>query len=476
MKSKLFKRYFLTTAAIILFCFTFMLLILSIVISNYLAKDKYKLLDDNCNSLSIIAAAEYNSAAYERNIYNVVRVMGNVSDLNIFITDENCNIIVCTCEDWSKTGLCKHTMATIPSSVAKEILSGKYKQVTNFGGLFDEICYTVGKPMISADGTVIGSVIAASTTSSLKSLLSVLFQLYALSAVFPLVFMFFAIYATTYRWSKPLKMMSSAAKSMAKGDFSKRIPIMSDDEIGELSVSFNQMTNSLVQLESMRRSFIANVSHEFKTPMTTISGFIDGILDGTIDSDKETYYLNIVSNEVKRLSRLVESMLSLSKLESGENKINPTSFDLYETICNVVINQEQRINEKNINIIGLDELLPTNVYADKDLIYQVIYNLTDNAIKFTNDNGEITFSLSVLKNNIVFKINNTGDIISQNDLPHIFERFYKSDKSRSAKKNSTGLGLYIVKTIVELHKGSVSVQSKEESGTTFTVCLPINYK
>jgi signal transduction histidine kinase len=288
--------------------------------------------------------------------------------------------------------------------------------------------------------------------------------------------MFFAIYATTYRWSKPLKMMSAAAKSMAKGDFSRRIPIMSDDEIGELSASFNQMTNSLVQLESMRRSFIANVSHELKTPMTTISGFIDGILDGTIDSDKESYYLNIVSKEVKRLSRLVESMLSLSKLESGENKINPVSFDLCETICNVVISQEQRINEKSINIIGLDGLVSTNICADRDLIYQVIYNLTDNAIKFTNENGNISFSLSQTNDKIVFTINNTGDIIPKNDLPHIFERFYKSDKSRSDKKNSTGLGLYIVKTIIKLHKGTVYVQSNEEIGTTFTVNLPINYK
>ncbi len=472
MKSKLFKRYFLTTAVIIVFCLTFMLLILSVVISNYLAKDKYKLLEENCRSVSTIAAADYNSAAYERNLYNIVRVLGSVSDLQIYITDEQCNITICTCPDWSETGVCKHTNAAIPKNISREILSGEFKQVSNLGGLFDEICYTVGKPMLSADGTVLGTVIAASTTSSLKALLSVLFQLYALSAIFPLVFMFFAIYATTYRWSKPLKMMSSAARSMAKGDFSKRIPIMSDDEIGELSIAFNQMTNSLVQLEGMRRSFIANVSHELKTPMTTIGGFIDGIIDGTIEPEKQEYYLNIVSAEVKRLSRLVQSMLSLSKLESGEFKMNPVKFDVYETLCDIVISQEQRINNKDIDIIGLDEIQSTQIIADKDLIYQVIYNLIDNAIKFTNKSGRISFSLETKDNIVIFSINNTGDIIADADLPHVFERFYKSDKSRSAKKDSTGLGLYIVKTIISLHRGSVSVSSSEESGTTFTVSLP----
>lgn len=476
MKSKLFKRYFLTTAVIIVFCLTFMLLILSIVISNYLARDKYKLLEENCKSVSTVAVVDYNSAAYERNLYNVVRVLGSVSDLQIYVTDADCNITICTCSDWSKMGNCKHTNSIVPNYIARQILEGEFKQVTNMGGLFDEICYTMGKPIVSADGTIIGTVIAASTTSSLKALLSVLFQLYAFSAIVPIVFMFFAIYATTYRWTKPLKMMSAAARSMAKGDFSKRIPIMSDDEIGELSISFNQMTNSLVQLESMRRSFVANVSHELKTPMTTIGGFIDGIIDGTIEPDKQEYYLNIVSQEIKRLSRLVQSMLSLSKLESGELKINPVRFDFYEMLCNIVISQEQRINEKKIDIVGLDKMQSIIATADKDLIYQAIYNLTDNAVKFTDNGGTITFGLSKDEGRVVFSINNTGDIICENDLPHIFERFYKSDKSRSAKKDSTGLGLYIVKTVIDLHKGYVTATSSKERGTTFTLSIPTEYK
>ena len=285
--------------------------------------------------------------------------------------------------------------------------------------------------------------------------------------------MFFAIYAMTYRLTKPIKLMSEAAKAMAKGDFSKRIPVMSDDEIGELSVSFNQMTNSLVQLEGMRKSFVANVSHELKTPMTTIGGFIDGILDGTIEPEKRNYYLGIVSDEIKRLSRLVQSMLSMSKLESGEFVLKPELFDFRELLCTIVISQEQRIESKSLNITGLDEIESVSVKADRDLIYQVIFNLLDNAIKFTDDSGTIDFKVKTDSKKLSFTITNTGKGIPENELPNVFERFYKVDKSRSANKNSTGLGLYIVKTILKAHGGGIVVTSKENSFTSFNVTLPL---
>ena len=239
-----------------------------------------------------------------------------------------------------------------------------------------------------------------------------------------------------------------------------------------LAFSFNLMTNSLVQLEGMRRSFVANVSHELKTPMTTIGGFIDGIIDGTIEEEKQSYYLGIVSEEVKRLSRLVQSMLSMAKLESGEYILKRETFDLRELIFTIVISQEQRIENKQINIVGLDTLESISVNADKDLIHQVIYNLVDNAVKFTPQNGKITFMLETVGKRISFMVTNTGKGIPENELQYVFERFYKVDKSRSANKNSTGLGLYIAKNIVSAHGGKITVSSKENVTTTFRVDLP----
>jgi signal transduction histidine kinase len=222
----------------------------------------------------------------------------------------------------------------------------------------------------------------------------------------------------------------------------------------------------------MRKSFVANVSHELKTPMTTIGGFIDGILDGTIEPEKQDYYLGIVSDEVKRLSRLVEAMLSMAKLESGEFNLKPEVFDLRELLISVVISQEQRIEGKKLEIKGLDETESISVKADRDLIYQAVYNLVDNAIKFSDDGGEISFMLKRENNKTVFTLSNTGSGIPEKDLPFIFERFYKVDKSRAASKNSTGIGLYIVKTVIAAHLGSVSVSSKENEFTIFKIVLP----
>ena len=233
------------------------------------------------------------------------------------------------------------------------------------------------------------------------------------------------------------------------------------------------MTNSLVQLEGMRKSFVANVSHELKTPMTTIGGFIDGIHDGTIEPEKQRYYLNIVSDEVKRLSRLVQSMLSMAKLESGEFVLKPELFDFRELLCTIVISQEQRIESQRLNITGLDEIQSISVKADRDLIHQVIYNLVDNAIKFTDESGTIDFKLKNDNKKLIFTITNTGKGIPENELPYVFDRFYKVDKSRSAVKNSTGLGLYIVKTILKAHGGSITVSSRENSFTSFSVTLPL---
>lgn len=266
--------------------------------------------------------------------------------------------------------------------------------------------------------------------------------------------------------------MSQAAAALANGDFSRRIPVTSNDELGELATAFNQMTNSLSRLEGVRRSFIANVSHELKTPMTTISGFIDGIIDGTIPPEKQPYYLNIISQETKRLSRVVQSMLSLAQLESGKATLNLHRFDMSSLVCAVVVAREQSINEKNIEIRGLDDLQTTFVRADRDLIYQVVYNLVDNAVKFTNDGGYIEFCVHTVKGGVQVKVKNSGQGISPEALPLVFERFYKEDRSRSQRKNSTGLGLYLAKTIINIHGGSISVNSLEQKYVEFEFTLP----
>ena len=472
MKLKLFKKYFLITSVIILTSLTAMMFILSVVLNNYIAKSKYETLSMACDEIVEYLSAEEDkgNAADTKQFFSVIRTVSEVSDMDIFIAVRDGRVTVCACREWEQNRNCQHTSHIIHKGELEKLSDSKNLRLTTLG-IYENPHYVTAKPIYDGDRHIF-TVFATAPLSLVRNLLSAVTKLYLISAIVPIIIMFFAIYAMTYRMTKPLKLMSEASRAMAKGDFSKRIPVTSDDEIGELSASFNMMTNTLANLEGMRKSFVANVSHELKTPMTTIGGFIDGILDGTIEPEKQKYYLNIVSEEVKRLSRLVESMLSMSRLESGEFTMKPQLFDLRELIFTTVISQEQRIENKKLEIKGLDELQNISVNADRDLIHQVIYNLVDNAIKFSDDGGALSFELKNENQKTVFILTNTGSGIPQKDLPFIFERFYKVDKSRSNVKNSTGLGLYIVKTIVKAHGGTISVSSKENGPTAFKMILP----
>ena len=276
----------------------------------------------------------------------------------------------------------------------------------------------------------------------------------------------------SYSMAKPLRQMSSAAKKFAVGDFSARVEVNSDDEIGELANAFNYMADSLSSSEGMRRTFISNVSHELKTPMTTIAGFIDGMLDGTIPPERQPHYMKIVSNEVKRLSRLVTSMLSLSRIDRGELRVSPQKFDLFSMLITILASYEQKIVEKKLHITGLENFKSITVFADPDLMYQVIYNLIENAVKFTNEGGTLHFGVEETRYDTSVSISNTGPGIPPEDIRFIFDRFYKTDKSRSIDKKGMGLGLFIAKTIMRLHGGDIFVESRVNELTTFTIRLP----
>ncbi len=475
MRQKLFRKQLGAIALIVFLSLSSVLIILTFIFNNYFADEKYNSLLKSCNSVSdFIDDITADGDAVDSNaVYYIMRNISNVSNFNLYMTDADGVILICSCDDWGRDQRCEHTGTQIDKNYITDI-SGKGGKTISKLGIYSNPHYTAMIELKNSGGEKTGYVFATSSINEVTNLMKKVAQIYLISIIIPLVLTLGAMSAMTYRLIMPLKLMSEAAKAMAKGDFSRRIPVTRDDEIGELAVSFNQMTNSLARLEEVRKSFIANISHELKTPMTTIGGFIDGIIDGTIEPDKQNYYLNIVSSEIKRLSRMVESMLSVSKLESNEFVLKPEAFNLREQVLDIVIAQEQRIEKKHLNIVGLDELTDVTVNADKDLIHRVVYNLVDNAVKFTNDGGEIEFRIKFDSKNVTFIIKNTGKGIPENELPYVFDRFYKVDKSRSANKESTGLGLYIVKTIVKNHGGIISVSSVENKFTQFEFTIPIS--
>jgi signal transduction histidine kinase len=377
-------------------------------------------------------------------------------------------VLICACGEWAEDNQCMHSSYILKKNIIDGVKKADKNQVSTLG-IYKFAHYVSAKAIDSGREYF---VFATAPLAESRILINRVSRLYYMWAIIPLTVMIVAIYIITYKMTKPIKSMSEAARAIASGDFSKRVPVTSDDEIGELAASFNMMTNSLSRLESTRKNFVANVSHELRTPMTTIGGFIDGILDGTIDPKEHKYYLNIVSSEVKRLTRLVNNMLSVARLESEEFALKREKFDFFELLCTIMIGQEQRIDQKRLEILGLDSMEGVIVNCDKDLIYQSVYNLVDNAIKFTDVGGKIDFQLAQDAENLIFTIENTGKGIPEKELPFVFERFYKIDKSRSDVKSSTGLGLYIVNKIVSAHKGKILVTSKENEFTAFKIILP----
>lgn len=475
MRQRLFGKYFLAFMLIIILSLGTLMATLTLVYNDYVADLKYDSLKKVSESVADFAGGQLHTideAADNKGLYYIIKNLCAVNDSDVFVTNSYGIIKVCSCEEFGINGFCGHSGSKIPDSVIKGFGRKEPKGIDNLD-LYKEQQYFYSCKLVSKNDKQMGYVVAASSLASVKHLTKKVTRLFLFSSILPVVLMFFALYGMTVKISKPIKLMSDASKAMAGGDFSKRIPITSDDEIGELAASFNQMTNSISRLEETRKSFVANVSHELKTPMTTISGFVDGIIDGTIEPEKQNYYLNIVSEEIKRLSRMVQSMLSISKLESGEFALKYEKFDFRELLLRIVVSQEQRIEERKLEISGLDSIESITLNADKDLIYRVIYNLVDNAVKFTDEGGSISFLLSADSKDMDFKIRNTGKGIPQSELPLVFERFYKLDKSRSANKNSMGLGLYIVKTIVKSHGGTISVSSVENEFTEFEVKLPL---
>jgi signal transduction histidine kinase len=313
--------------------------------------------------------------------------------------------------------------------------------------------------------------------NDLDIFLSYVTKVFIIGMIAVLAFTLTAVSIATDKLLSPLGEMSNAVKSLAKGDFSKRVPVDGDgyDEMSQLSMAFNNMVASLAAHEEISRSFVTNVSHELKTPMTTIGGFIDGILDGTIPEDKHRLYLQTVSEEVRRLARLVGSMLNISRIEAGEQQLKPSEFDIAQLTMQAVFNFEKRIEEKNLDVIGLDAEKQM-VYADIDMIHQVVYNLVDNAVKFVNPNGSLEFSYRSEAGIRYIGIKNTGDGISKAEIQQVFNRFYKSDKSRSLNKDGVGLGLNIVKSIMDMHGGDIIVNSVEREYCEFVFTLPIKGK
>jgi len=281
-------------------------------------------------------------------------------------------------------------------------------------------------------------------------------------------------YFNTAQLMKPMREITHAAENYAKGDFSGRLSAQSGDtEIDYLATTMNRMADFIDHNERSRKSFVSDVSHELRTPMTTIGGFVDSILNGTIPPEQEKHYLKIVSSEVNRMTRMVQSMLNISKFEEGSLKPDFKQFDITHLLIQTLLLFEEKAEAKRLAVEGLEDCPKTLVVADKDLMQQVFYNLTENAIKFVDEGGKLTLAVDSDGTQAHVHMRNTGEGLTEEELSRIFDRFYKTDASRGKDTTGVGLGLSIVSRIMVLHGGTVTVKSVHGEYTEFIVSLPL---
>ena len=370
----------------------------------------------------------------------------------------------------------------LPAEVVNQVnMAGGYTGMTTLGGLFPEQRMVAAKPIMlqvrTVDGSLVrqqlGTALVVAEASSITGLWQAFSNIFFLTSVVVLCIAFITTSVTSLWQTKPLKEMVTAVRRFGHGEFDIRVDVGDRrDEVGELATAFNAMADSLAKAESLRSEFVANISHELKTPMTTIAGFVDGILDGTIPPEKETDALHTISSETRRLSRLVRRMLDLSRLQSGDHVTGQEQFDVSELLVRVLVSLETKINAKGLDVETHLPDEPVRVWCDPDAITQVCYNLLDNAIKFSTNQGVITLTVAQRGGKAHVSIRNQGETIPPQELGLLFDRFHKSDKSRSVDREGVGLGLYIVKTILNSHKENISVTS-ENGVTEFTFTLTL---
>ena len=478
-----FSKFLLTFIILILVGFLLVSILVTSIIKTYVNEEKEGGLISTSRTIVQDMGKNLENVESEM-IYRkfVIKTLINIDkELQLIITDANGHVVLSTLtgkvdDDGLREPDISSNLGTVEVS-SKKIFKLQKKGEESYlihrgtlGGYLDESHLACAEPIITMN-EVRGYVISLSSTAREDNFIGVTRRVVINSSAWVLLATLIATYFITERIIHPLRNMTNAAKQFGKGKFDTRVAVYGEDEVAELGRAFNNMADSLANLEKMRNSFLANVSHDLRTPMTTISGFIEGITSGAIPPEKQDYYLGIISTEVHRLSRLVTQLLDISRLESGDRKFDFRDFDVAEVGRIILISFEKKLEEKRLDVEFLSDEDSMSAYADKDAIYQVMYNLCHNAIKFSKEGGKFAIKIVKEAGKIRVSVYNEGEGIPEEDLPMVFERFYKSDKSRGLDKSGVGLGLYISKTIIDAHGEKIQVESKEGEYTEFSFTL-----
>ncbi len=462
----IFFRIFSINLVIIMVSYIVLALMQSVLVSQFVYRERINGLKDNAKT---IAKFIENGTSPEP-LNNFLYGFSHSTKINILIVDNAGDILLSA----SRDDVFDKNRTRIEEKYRKNVMSNReHLEKGTLGGVYRTDMFNLQVPIVAKQqNAVIGAIFLSIPVPEMTRAQTQLYKILALSLVLVVLISLGMSFALSRRISKPIKKIGSSAKQFAQGNFSSRVELdgKTDNiiEINELTRTFNDMAYSLEKSDDIRNNFLSDVAHELRTPMTTISGFVDGILDDTIPAAKQKDYLMIVKDEISRLSGLVNSFLDLTRLETGNQTLEMTSFDINETIRRTLVGFGGRIEEKSIDVRLDTEAEHMTVRADMNSIRQVLTNLIENAIKFTNQGGEIRITTKSHRHEVRVSVYNTGCGISADDIKMIFERFYKADKSRSQNRGGTGIGLYIVKDILNRHGKEITVQSREGEYAEFT--------
>ncbi len=474
MKST-FARQFSLIAGLVLLCVAFLGAGFRALMYNNLVSQERDALEMNASAVAQLAAAYDTTGELENNwdFRMSLTFAADVGENDLVVADRQGTIVTCSCPELH----CGHIGMTLNQALVTKVMDNQ--EVYDHGmltGLYDGERYYVAVPILpEGDSQPTGLVLVSSQDRDIEQVLTSTFEMFFFTAAVVLLIALAATSILAKNEAEQLGRLTEVAHRFGRGDFQARAPVDNNStiEINELAKAFNAMAISLEQAELQRREFVANVSHELKTPMTTIAGFMDGMLDGTIPPERHRQYMKTVSEEVRRLSRLVRSMLDISTLQAqGTPETKKQRFNLTESVGQILLTFEKKITDKNIEVEADFPDKPVFVWADMDAISQVLSNLTDNAVKFCQEGGDLWVRVIPEGGKARVVVGNSGKTIPPLELPLLFDRFHKLDKSRSKDRDGYGLGLYIVKTIMDSHGADIAVTS-ENGRTEFSFTLPI---
>ncbi|MEA4853320.1 MAG: ATP-binding protein [Christensenella sp.] len=450
-------------------------LFISGLMMSFLVRSAY-LDESEQQMLSVANDVETLLSFYKNNYLSMKQVTGQISvkaEANkdvIWVVNSDGSVWLAA-DPSGQTSITKDEIAMYYEDMLTELQKGNaVKVIAEESNFFNTPVVTVAKPVM-ADDSVTGFVFVHKKISEMDAQMMTVYRQIVLAAGISAGLGIILTYVFSRYMLRPLVVVNAGVKQLAKGHFDIQLSVSSRDELGQLADTFNTVAQELQKYQATRESLVANVSHELRSPLTSMQGLLQAVLDGTVPPEEAPHYLGVVLDETKRLGLLISDMLDLAKIESGQFPMQMEKLDLAELIRRILITFESKIDAKHLEV---EAALPDRklwVYGDENRLAQVLHNILENAIKFAGEDGKLRIATREDGDTVFVSINNSGDPIAKEDIPYLFDRFFKTDKSHSRTKEGTGIGLSIVKNILKEHGQKIWVTSGKEEGTTFTFTL-----